>query len=903
MQPSDSEDELGPRRDFSRTGDLTGDTRRRRGVGGRGGSEGDSAVSLSAEGLPRQRNRRAPTAGGGDGRGDGASTPTTSRRLTARSRRQTEREGFRSVDDDDTGSQKGGPRSPMRDRSARSKKLADAGIDEDEDEDGGDVEEQAEAEFEDDLDLLRIDQPQHVLPLTFLYNSRSRENAMQPLVVAPVPQPSLASFTTAYKHRRSEMDILNGDTDKVTLLGADNSSGDSAAHFAPNGELLGAKTRRDDGLFVGQSPVLAALLLKGEPLASPAVAEGVTINPQLNLARVTQRTLRDLQRAVESQRVRQEWARLQSARGGSPRPRDAPPSTDTSSDPPTAPARLLQQLSIGPMTQIIEDPLDVQTSQPVLPEVDASYGGKLGNWSASATLKERLGVIPGERSHRVSRSVLRVHVHQLTLLDHPLVSVEERQAAQLKSSFAVYRSLMEQQTLPYLSSRLVALRLELQRLMAGYDQVARAGGAGGEAKAGPAQDDDDEEVQALIVKISATFADVTETLPALSELRAAVDSLTSGLYEQWTGLQRTRKDQGGFSSTKASLLARRIARGGERDDQGDEGGDSEGLGVGGESPQKVWSELSAALTELPGLMRRVQAVLLAADKAKSVTEGGSGALVGGDVAGQGAAASGAESGSSAGGRANRGRLSPRGLPREGASSARAAGGESAATARTPRSRHAELGARYDKICAVADDACADLIRAKGLLPEYVLRLTDTGSITPTAQVNAEEQRRRKDLEALRFKIIVRVNGQTVSSTAATAMAFPSLAVTFKQYFEFRLLHQPSSLVLDVVTVGSSSTGFDKDSVVASICVPLPGQKDPYSLPAASGQQHAASPAVGALAPTVGWLAFSSEDGVIGHAGATAVTGTASSGNNMRGPLPMSRVSGLVLCAAEYDSRR
>jgi len=898
MQPSDSEDELGPRRDFSRTGDLTGETRRRRGVGGRGGSEGDSAVSLSAEGLPRQRNRRAPAAGGGDGRGDGASTPTTSRRLTARSRRQSEREGFRSADDDDTGSQKGGPRSPMRDRTARSKKLADAGIDEDEDGEGDDVEEQAEAELEDDLDLLRIDQPQHVQPLTFLYNSRSRENAMQPLVVAPVPQPSLASFTSAYKHRRSEMDILNGDTDKVTLLGADNSSGDSAAHFAPNGELLGAKTRRDDGLFVGQSPVLAALLLKGEPLASPAVAEGVTINPQLNLARVTQRTLRDLQRAVESQRVRQEWARLlNSARGGSPRPRDLA-NTDTTIDPPTAPARLLQQLSIGPMTQIIEDPLDLQTSQPVLPEVDASYGGKLGNWSASATLKERLGVIPGERSHRVSRSVLRVHVHQLTLLDHPLVSVEERLAAQLKSSFAVYRSLMEQQTLPYLSSRLVALRLELQRLMAGYDQVARAGAAGGEAKTSPAQDEEDEEMQALIVKISATFADITETLPALSELRSAVDSLTSGLYEQWTSLQRTRKDQGGFSSTKASLLAKRLARDG--DDQGDEGADGEGLGVGGESPQKVWSELSAALTDLPSLMRRAQAVLLAADKARSMTEG-SGAGGGGDVAAQ--AASGAESGSS-GGRANRGRLSPRGLPREGASSARAAGGgeSAAATARTPRSRNAELGARYEKICAVADDACADLMRAKGLLPEYVFRLADTGSITPTAQVNAEEQRRRKDLEALRFKIVVRVNGQTVSSTAATAMASP-LAVSFKQYFEFRLLHQPSSLVLDVMTVGSSSTGFDKDSLVASICVPLPGQKDPYSVPAASGQQHTASPAVAALAPTVGWLAFSSEDGVMGHAGATAVTGTAASGNNMRGPLPMSRVSGLVLCAAEYDSRR
>lgn len=65
--------------------------------------------------------------------------------------------------------------------------------------------------------------------------------------------------------------------------------------FAPNGEFLGAKTRRADGMFVGERPVLAALLLAGEPPASMAAVGGVTVSSHLNLARVTQRTVRDLQ--------------------------------------------------------------------------------------------------------------------------------------------------------------------------------------------------------------------------------------------------------------------------------------------------------------------------------------------------------------------------------------------------------------------------------------------------------------------------------------------------------------------------------------------------------------------------------------------------------------------------------
>ena len=47
--------------------------------------------------------------------------------------------------------------------------------------------------------------------------------------------------------------------------------------LAANGEFLGAKTRRADGMYVGESPVLAALLLAGEPPASLAALGGASL--------------------------------------------------------------------------------------------------------------------------------------------------------------------------------------------------------------------------------------------------------------------------------------------------------------------------------------------------------------------------------------------------------------------------------------------------------------------------------------------------------------------------------------------------------------------------------------------------------------------------------------------------
>lgn len=851
MNSESEDDTIRPRRDFNSTGELMdGPTpsgrrtaRRRQSRNTAGGDDSDSAVSQSAESVAgARRNSRMR---GGD---SGAMTPGSSKRSQFITLRGSDRSRQTRSGEDSTA-----PRSPTRRRPTISGPVDEG---DDEEEEGQDEEDAAQGAADTDLydelddDILRIDQPPHMMPLTFAYNPRDQENAIQPLVVAPVPHPTFPDIlaTKSGYVRRSELDILNGDTDTVTLLGDDLSSGNTAAMFAPNGELLGTKTRRADGLFVAESPVLAGVLLNGEPPATLSTVTGFSVSPQLNLARITQRTLRDLHVEAEAEKCRQRWAELT-------RPHDLPRNpAGTEETPALAPARLLQNLSVGPLTQIIENPIDLQVSQPIIPDTNASYGGKLGSWSSSATTKERLGTLPGgDRSNKAHRSVLRVHVHQITIVDHPLVSEEERSYSSLKSSFSVYRSLMEQNTLVYLSNRLVGLYDELGRLLAEHERAAGSG-----------EEEIDHET---VIALHASYSDLTETILALSELRQAVDSMTSGIYEQWTSLQKIRRGNG-FSSTKAQLIARRL-RGGGSDEDDDAVSESKDQGA---LDSALWSSLSRALTGIPALVRRAQDVLLANDKLAVDTAG---------------TATTSASTIEPGGK-NMIKLSPRG----------AAKALEAKSDKTPRSRQLEVRNRYTRIFEATQSASTDLLKRKGLAPEYVLRLSDTGSITPTAQVNAEEQRRRKAIEQLQFKVTVMVNGVAVTQSNVASLSFPSLSVDFKQFFEFRLLHQPTSLALEVVSVKPSKTGITKDTTVATVCVPLPGQRDPYMQAlGALGNNATSNVATGAYAPSVGWLSFSSESAPLGRPSALP----SGISNNQRGELPVARVNGLILCVAEYDS--
>jgi hypothetical protein len=122
-------------------------------------------------------------------------------------------------------------------------------------------------------------------------------------------------------------------------------------------------------------------------------------------------------------------------------------------------------------------------------------------------------------------------------LEHPYVNEEERLFARLKECYQQYSSLIQQNTLGYLCTRLVGLISELSRLVNMSEEITL----------------DEEEKKS----VKLLYKDLVESLPSLCELHWAIGSLSSTLYMDWKELQETRRKQG-FSSTTALLSVRKI---------------------------------------------------------------------------------------------------------------------------------------------------------------------------------------------------------------------------------------------------------------------------------------------------------------------------------------------------------
>lgn len=55
----------------------------------------------------------------------------------------------------------------------------------------------------------------------------------------------------------------------------------------------------------------------------------------------------------------------------------------------------------------------------------------------------------GESKKGAVRSLLRIHIHQLSVLEHPCLSTEERIFARMREVFQQYSSLVQQDNLGY----------------------------------------------------------------------------------------------------------------------------------------------------------------------------------------------------------------------------------------------------------------------------------------------------------------------------------------------------------------------------------------------------------------------------------------------------------------------
>ena len=67
-----------------------------------------------------------------------------------------------------------------------------------------------------------------------------------------------------------------------------------------------------------------------------------------------------------------------------------------------------------------------------------------------------------------------------------------------------------------------------------------------------------------------------------------------------------------------------------------------------------------------------------------------------------------------------------------------------------------------------------------LLPEYVIRLSEDGQITPDSQVSPVEAERRRQVHDMKFKVVLYVNGKSVTQSDAVQVQHPALIANFNQ---------------------------------------------------------------------------------------------------------------------------
>lgn len=296
--------------------------------------------------------------------------------------------------------------------------------------------------------LTTISQSYYIYPTTMLPRSRAVESALQPLLYIAEPFPSVNSICRRHficcggdgdtlkrkQRRRNELDLITGDIE----MGINDKKGqglvssemdalldrqddhrllnNSASSHSHGRGRESQNVHRQDGMYLNHLPVFAKILMSSENVDSLPIAKLVESN--IGLARVTQRTLRELDGGVENERLRRQWISMSSTTKNNDSKRTFKRlgregeniSTNANKvvtnkyndvlyyNRMAAAGRsvssvheLLNQLSVGPVLRLIDDPVIDLPCQPVIPEPSVAYGGRLGCWSEHSSNAERLG--------------------------------------------------------------------------------------------------------------------------------------------------------------------------------------------------------------------------------------------------------------------------------------------------------------------------------------------------------------------------------------------------------------------------------------------------------------------------------------------------------------------------------
>jgi hypothetical protein len=328
--------------------------------------------------------------------------------------------------------------------------------------------------------ITKISQPYYVYPTTVLPRSRGLENMLQPLLYTPVscsfipasiyalPSLCCGGMQGPFQQRRNELDLITGDiemgvndrsaagavnAEMERLLGVNGRRG-SSSDGPPQSAMkqTGAfNVHRQDGLYQNRLPIFADILMGAEDVDSLPIAKLVESN--VGLARVTQRTLRELQGGLDNERMRRLWSTMLASKPAlstqAPKQRklsgrnasdgefnraDSLTEDPTQRTPLPSIAELLNQLSVGPVLRIIDDPVIDLPCQPVVPSPCVSYGGQLGNWPDDSS-NERLGgslqlLLKATRLYL--RSLTSYHSHDFT---HAETFLSKQSIVELLCSF------------------------------------------------------------------------------------------------------------------------------------------------------------------------------------------------------------------------------------------------------------------------------------------------------------------------------------------------------------------------------------------------------------------------------------------------------------------------------------
>ena len=103
-----------------------------------------------------------------------------------------------------------------------------------------------------------------------------------------------------------------------------------------------------------------------------------------------------------------------------------------------------------------------------------------------------------------------------------------------------------------------------------------------------------------------------------------------------------------------------------------------------------------------------------------------------------------------------------------------------------------------------DDADTPGQGGYSMSPEYVIRVSEEGQITANTFLNTTELYRRRLLNELRYKFVLVVNGKAVTHSEYVELRHPSLIAEINQYFELRLVYEPTDLAIDIIAVNIGS---------------------------------------------------------------------------------------------------